>query len=227
MPLLTTLGGADLYAGHCASCHGMLGHGDGRSAASLRTRVPDLSRIAVREGEFDYWRVHRKVSGLDREAGSEMPQWSQVLAWTYANRAQEELVLHRLVGHLETLQRTGVPMSSPAPRIVLEPIPYVSRIHGETMYDAYCAQCHGELGRGDGRIASRLGVPVPDLTLIAASRGGFDRESVRDAIAARHMVPTVEAEPWSDVLIATYGFGRGQLMLNELARHVEAMQADR
>jgi len=138
--------------------------------------------------------------------------------------------MHRLVAHLESLQRPDlalVAMPAMAPRIVLEPIPYVSRIHGETMFGAYCAQCHGDQGHGDGRLSGRLGVPVPDLTLIAANRGGFDREQMRDAIAVRHMVPSAEAEPWSEVLIATYGFGRGQLMLNALTRHVEAMQVDR
>lgn len=35
-----------------------------------------------------------------------------------------------------------------------------------------CASCHGDTGRGDGPLATDLGVPAADLTRIAARRDG-------------------------------------------------------
>jgi mono/diheme cytochrome c family protein len=35
---------------------------------------------------------------------------------------------------------------------------------GNKIYSAHCAQCHGEHGKGDGKMASDLGTEVPDLT---------------------------------------------------------------
>jgi cytochrome c len=35
---------------------------------------------------------------------------------------------------------------------------------GGKVYAAHCVQCHGEHGKGDGKMASDLGTDVPDLT---------------------------------------------------------------
>ena len=43
---------------------------------------------------------------------------------------------------------------------------------GRAVYLAACATCHGEAGRGDGPMSAYLTLPVPDLTGIAARRGG-------------------------------------------------------
>ena len=42
--------GARLYSRFCASCHGDKGLGDGVVAASFSIMVPDLTRIAKRQG---------------------------------------------------------------------------------------------------------------------------------------------------------------------------------
>jgi mono/diheme cytochrome c family protein len=43
---------------------------------------------------------------------------------------------------------------------------------GERLYQMSCAACHGRGAQGDGPVAPLLKVPVPDLTRIAARRGG-------------------------------------------------------
>jgi mono/diheme cytochrome c family protein len=43
---------------------------------------------------------------------------------------------------------------------------------GATQYATYCAACHGADARGEGPVASALKTPPPDLTRIAARRGG-------------------------------------------------------
>jgi mono/diheme cytochrome c family protein len=43
---------------------------------------------------------------------------------------------------------------------------------GQQTFDRVCATCHGADARGNGPVAEMFAVPVPDLTRIAARRGG-------------------------------------------------------
>jgi len=43
---------------------------------------------------------------------------------------------------------------------------------GEHLYRDSCSGCHGADARGNGPVAPYLSVPMPDLTRIAARRGG-------------------------------------------------------
>jgi hypothetical protein len=56
----------------------------------------------------------------------------------------------------------------------------INSTEGKDLYRAYCAQCHGEGGKGDGVRAPSLRTPAPDLTTIAVRNGGkFDRTGVQ------------------------------------------------
>lgn len=60
---------------------------------------------------------------------------------------------------------------------------------GETLYRAYCLNCHGAEGRGDGPMTEVLRSEVPDLTLLAARHDGtFPAEHVRQSIDGRYRV---------------------------------------
>jgi mono/diheme cytochrome c family protein len=43
---------------------------------------------------------------------------------------------------------------------------------GKTEYEASCAACHGQTGKGDGPVSEELRTKPPDLTLIAERNGG-------------------------------------------------------
>ncbi|MDJ0926995.1 MAG: c-type cytochrome, partial [Gammaproteobacteria bacterium] len=43
---------------------------------------------------------------------------------------------------------------------------------GRDLYTRFCATCHGDFGRGDGRVGQALAVVVPDLTTLAERQGG-------------------------------------------------------
>ncbi len=43
---------------------------------------------------------------------------------------------------------------------------------GETLYQQYCATCHGMSGEGDGPLGEVISVPIPDLTQISARNDG-------------------------------------------------------
>ncbi len=67
--------------------------------------------------------------------------------------------------------------------------PQVSTAHlvdGATLYQGYCAPCHGEQGKGDGPLADYLSRAPLDLTTIALEHdGAFPAFWVEDFIAGR------------------------------------------
>ncbi len=107
------LSGADLYTQLCASCHGKDATGEGPVAAALKVRVPDLTRLAWRDGG-DYPRedVRRAIDGrLEYHAhGSrEMPVWGIRFydlssSDAEAERAKVDAMIEKLVDYLDTVQ---------------------------------------------------------------------------------------------------------------------------
>ena len=55
---------------------------------------------------------------------------------------------------------------SPRPQLPLRPV------DGATIFQTYCAACHGIDARGDGPVAPALKQKVPDLTLLSRESGG-------------------------------------------------------
>lgn len=78
---------------------------------------------------------------------------------------------------------------------------------GPALFQAYCAFCHGELGKGDGSLADFLSRPPIDLTTIALKHGGtFPALWVEDFIAdrGRGLPPGRDAMPdWGRFLRST------------------------
>ena len=107
------MSGAELYRVFCASCHGATAHGDGPVAATLKPQVPDLTRIASRNGgTYPTERVRAMIDGqsVPRAHGTRaMPVWG----WDFyavtgedpprRNRVAE--LIDRLVEYLRTIQR--------------------------------------------------------------------------------------------------------------------------
>lgn len=74
--------GATAYAEACAACHGAGGAGDGPMAAMLTVAVPDLTRLAARNGgSYDPVRVIQMVDGEQGLAahGGPMPMFGGLL----------------------------------------------------------------------------------------------------------------------------------------------------
>ena len=111
---LRSLSGLELYGRLCASCHGVDGHGDGPVAPMIKTGVPDLTRLAARDGgEFPTEDVRRIIDGrTDRSAHGprDMPVWGwqlyDISNPDYANeRARTDSMIDRLVTHLRSIQQ--------------------------------------------------------------------------------------------------------------------------
>lgn len=43
---------------------------------------------------------------------------------------------------------------------------------GKTLFDDYCAACHGAGAKGDGDMANLMTIPAPNLTLLAKNNDG-------------------------------------------------------
>lgn len=111
---LSELSGVEMYEQLCASCHGPAGQGDGPVAPLIKSRVPDLTRIAYRNGgDFPTEDVRRTIDGrYERPAHGprDMPVWG----WQFYNstatndpaeRARVDSMIDRLVGYLRSIQK--------------------------------------------------------------------------------------------------------------------------
>jgi mono/diheme cytochrome c family protein len=112
-PDFSSYTGAELFKRFCSACHGAKAEGDGPVAASFKIMVPDLTRIAKRQGgTFPDERIHRIIDGRQVPAphGSrEMPIWG----WEFATEGKDgtpdlatsDLLVAKLVDYLRSIQK--------------------------------------------------------------------------------------------------------------------------
>lgn len=111
---LSELPAVEMYEQLCASCHGPQGRGDGPVASLIKTGVPDLTRLAQRDGgEFPAEDVRRTIDGrYQRPAHGprDMPVWG----WEFYNstvtndpveRARVDATIGKLVDYLRSIQK--------------------------------------------------------------------------------------------------------------------------
>jgi hypothetical protein len=110
----TDYSGKQLYMRFCAACHGASGTGDGVVAGSLRIIVPDLTRIARRQGGiFNEERVLRMIDGrttIPPHGTREMPVWGQEFegdsrAALGGGQPSRQVILFRLTDYLRSIQK--------------------------------------------------------------------------------------------------------------------------
>jgi len=100
--------GAELYATHCANCHGTYGEGDGPMAPSLALSLEDLRYLSERNGgRFPEAFVREIVDGRAMRAAhgpEDMPVWGAIFA---ADGGATDARLDALVQFLRSLQVTS------------------------------------------------------------------------------------------------------------------------
>lgn len=103
--------GKRLYRVHCMACHGEAGRGDGQMRNQLDVPVPDLTSLAVRNGdEFPTERVHQLIDGRHETPSHgtrEMPVWGFTFQSAGQDTDQEREIqemITALTRYLESLQ---------------------------------------------------------------------------------------------------------------------------
>jgi mono/diheme cytochrome c family protein len=153
--------GWDLYADHCASCHGAEGAGDGPGAATLRPRPASFV-------DHEYSDARLADALWNGVAGSAMPAWR--------DHAPADLAAVATV-----VKGFNAPRPAPAlPESLLET--------GARVYVANCLQCHGEQGDGAGSAAAELTMAP---TNFREQRPSLDRSlrALRDGVDGTPMAP--------------------------------------
>ena len=105
-------GGKVIFQTSCAACHGTDARGGGPVAESLKTKPPDLRRIAQRRGgTFPEGEVVGFIDGRTRTPAHgtrEMPVWGDRLARAVKDEKEREARVARnvemLVAYLKTIQ---------------------------------------------------------------------------------------------------------------------------
>jgi mono/diheme cytochrome c family protein len=110
------------------------------------------------------------------------------------------------------------------------PLATISTVDGPSLYSAYCAVCHGKDGRGLGPMAKSLKQPPPDLTRIAARRGGnFPFNQIQRMISGDEPLPlghgTREMPIWGPVFSQVEGdYDFGRVRVYNLTSYLEKIQ---
>ena len=105
--------GPELFARHCASCHGPVGEGDGPVAAVIDVSVPNLRTLRQRaNGSFPRDAVIRYIDGRDLPAAHGqrlMPVWGDTFVGhgddADDNAAQAAATIAAITDFIEQLQR--------------------------------------------------------------------------------------------------------------------------
>jgi mono/diheme cytochrome c family protein len=107
--LIDSIQGPALFKAHCAVCHGESGKGDGSRAQSLKVKVPDLTRIAARNGgRFPSTRIQRIISGEEPPSKGhgtrEMPVWGPILSQVGRDQDLGRVRVDNLARYLKEIQ---------------------------------------------------------------------------------------------------------------------------
>jgi cytochrome c oxidase cbb3-type subunit II len=155
--------GQQLYVHACASCHGLRGEADGPGVAGLHPRPANLAghEYTVERLSYVLW------NGL---AGTAMQAWRDLSAEDRAALAQVVRGFHRAAAE----------PAVPANLVEL----------GGRVYNANCAQCHGDKGDGNGSAVGELRIPPTNFRGVRPSIA----ESLR---ALRNGVEGTQMAPWT------------------------------
>lgn len=120
------------------------------------------------------------------------------------------------------------------PVVVVVNAPPTMAVDGATLYQAYCASCHGPAGRGNGAAAHALPVPVPDLTQFASTHEGDCLTRLVGILETGHRGPNQPAVSQADLdmpnwvpIFASLSSDRSTafLRVRNVAKYVVTIQA--
>jgi len=106
--LIYSVKGPELFRAHCAACHGSDAKGGGPMAPALKTRVPDLTMLAKKNGgQFPSARVRNSIMGDDvvmSHGSGEMPIWGPIFHQIESDQDFGAVRLQNILKFLESIQ---------------------------------------------------------------------------------------------------------------------------
>ena len=103
------LDGAKIFQTHCSACHGVNGAGGGPVSPALRTKLPDLTAIAKRNGgTFPAARVRRIIAGdevLATHGSRQMPIWGPIFHQIENDQDLGYVRLRNVTEYLRSIQQ--------------------------------------------------------------------------------------------------------------------------
>ena len=134
-----------------------------------------------------------------------------------------------LAATAQTAPASATPQAT-KPEIKHVPAAYTDPTSGKTMYEAYCASCHGADGKGDGPAAPALKMPVTNLTTLAVKNGGaFPAAHVAAILQGDGSTPahgSKEMPVWGPIFHTMGGHSQAQVQLRirNLTQYLESIQ---
>ena len=110
-PPILPVAGVSIFQSYCAPCHGLDGRGNGPVSVALRSRVPDLTRLAQRNsGVFPALHVRRSIlfggdELIPAHGSKTMPIWGPVFHEIDFDRDLGYVKLENITNYLESIQR--------------------------------------------------------------------------------------------------------------------------
>jgi mono/diheme cytochrome c family protein len=231
--LIHSVAGPDLFRAYCASCHGSDAKGDGPAASALKTRVPDLTRLARNNGgKFPDARVRKTILGDDviaAHGSREMPIWGPIFHQVEEDVDRGNVRLENLVKYLESIQSLGPPSA-------LEKRPDSAHsaaeasLSGAQIYKQHCAACHGNDLKGNGPAPPPFKDRTPDLTTLAQRHEGkfpdaYVADVLRNGIAISAHGPA-EMPIWGPTFKESEQLSSAQIddRIAKLSAYIKSMQ---
>jgi mono/diheme cytochrome c family protein len=108
--VIPSIDGPTLFMTYCAICHGQAADGRGPMARILKTPVPDLTKIAKRNGGvFPLERVENIIAGTESSGlghgTRQMPVWGPLFSEITSDRDYGKVRLRNIAKYLESIQK--------------------------------------------------------------------------------------------------------------------------
>ncbi len=198
--------GKQLFLEKCSSCHGCSGNGQGAYARQVVTRPANIHErvinYPVNQDAFHYWRIHEGVPGTG------MPAWgistSDTDIWLISSYEEsfKAGAVRTISGDVSDAEGDNFDATQhPTPQIAGTQADYLK---GQSFFNLYCAQCHGDLGHGDGpaSIAAAGGYINPQPANFEESNHDFQNYG-RWLWKISEGVETTNMPPWKYAFTST------------------------
>jgi mono/diheme cytochrome c family protein len=173
--LIRSVAGPDLFRAYCASCHGSDAKGHGPAAEAMKTRVPDLTRLASDNGgKFPDVLVRKTIMGDDviaAHGSRKMPIWGPIFHQIEDDVDRGNVRLDNLIQYLESIQSLRG-NSTPEKRSGSAQATVEASASGAQIFRRNCAACHGNDLKGNGPAPPPFKDRTPDLTTLAQRHDG-------------------------------------------------------